>query len=67
MTNATTPNYCEPTEGPLADSELDAVSGGMLYIGKPAEGVADQGISSLISTLVNQLGNKLQVGGASQR
>jgi hypothetical protein len=52
--------------GALADSELDAVSGGMLYL-KPMDGLADQGIGSLMSTLVNQLGNKLQVGGASQR
>ena len=63
MTNAATLNECEPIEGPLADRELDAVNAGMLYL-KPVEGLADQGISSLVNTLVNQLGNKLQVGGA---
>jgi hypothetical protein len=64
MTNTATPNECEPIEGPLTDDELNAVNAGMLYL-KPTGGLAEGGIQSLASTIIDQLGNSMAVGGRS--
>jgi len=42
----------------LADSELAAVSAGMLYL-KPTEGLADKGIGSLMSAVLERLGKTM--------
>jgi hypothetical protein len=66
MTNTATPNECEPIEGPLADDELNAVNAGMLYL-KPTGGMADRGIESLASTILERLGNAMAVGSSTDR
>jgi hypothetical protein len=62
MTNTATANECEPIEGPLTDDELNAVNAGMLYV-KPTGGLANGGIESLASTILERLGNATAVGG----
>jgi hypothetical protein len=50
----------EPIE--LSDDELETVAAGMLTL-RSTSGVADRGISSLTSGLVNKLAVLLNVGG----